>query len=750
MGVDGARPGVDVRGVSPRWSLAATSLLVALIFGWAATVLPWSRWTLFAALTVAVAVVHAVTAALAGVGSSRRLAAWRVQSLVALVYLAYCTWNVASSSVYVAALYGGLGRGIGVGLAACWAIVVLLTVPLSVWGIVATGGIRVPGRARAGAVGTVVLVTVGLVASVRSAVASTRVATPDGWVDRLASIIPPARQRGAYQGPARSLMTETPVNCELSPLDVNVTVLVTFVEVLGRSNAVAHRCVQGASDQVVMDGLKAVLADALPGPIKLDLVTAVHPLSPILPVADALLLRPGLDGVCEVGRCLAPWQLVAAEAFITHVPLSFIPELRFGVDPSQLHRRLGGKGRDPEGLLRIETLSLVADDRGVLHRLSRGRLSEGPAATQDNLQVAARAAQEHILAAQAEDGRFRYVLDPHGGDVSYRGFSIARQAGTTLVLCELGEQTNRVNAVVGKALDMLAALERRSGQLGALSYPAGKETSRVEIGPTALSLISFLSCRDRVGDIHDQRIGRMARFLLRLQRPDGGFHPRLELANGKPIPGSDPLYAGGQAVFALTLLEALAERDPDPVYPTHENLREAVDRSMEYFARDYWPEFARGFFFVEENWHCLAARASLGHHRHYGYEQFCLDYVGFKRRLILDETSGVHRDLIGAYGFGNVLVPHNTGTSGFGEAFAASMAIRKARGDDVSEDRALIRRVLAFLLRQQWTEPECFACTPDQLVVGGMSEHIGSPHIRIDYAQHSWAAMGHGGRMLED
>ncbi|XYH93593.1 hypothetical protein ACMHYB_37870 [Sorangium sp. So ce1128] len=33
---------------------------------------------------------------------------------------------------------------------------------------------------------------------------------------------------------------------------------------------------------------------------------------------------------------------------------------------------------------------------------------------------------------------FRYIVDPFTGRASFDGFSIARQAGTTLALCELG------------------------------------------------------------------------------------------------------------------------------------------------------------------------------------------------------------------------------------------------------------------------------------------------------------------------
>ena len=69
------------------------------------------------------------------------------------------------------------------------------------------------------------------------------------------------------------------------------------------------------------------------------------------------------------------------------------------------------------------------------------------------------------------------------------------------------------------------------------------------------------------------------------------------------------------------------------------------------------------------------------------------------------------------------------------------------RGWLCGDDEAM-RLALRFLLRQQWDEVSCFACVRDQHVLGGFAEHLASPHIRIDYVQHAWAALGHGGREL--
>jgi hypothetical protein len=170
---------------------------------------------------------------------------------------------------------------------------------------------------------------------------------------------------------------------------------------------------------------------------------------------------------------------------------------------------------------------------------------------------------------------------------------------------------------------------------------------------------------------------------------------------------------------------------------------------MRYFADEYWSHPLRDFFFIEENWHCLAARAALDVHRHRGYEDFCADYVRFKARLILTREEGVDADFDGGFGFGNLIPPHNTGAAGFGEALAALIPILEARGAPADAEKRLLARVLGFLLRQQWSRDNCFACAT-RAVIGGMSEHTHSALTRIDFAQHAWAALGHGGRALGD
>ena len=748
---------------TPRWTLAGLSLVHACVFAWAANTLPWQRWTMFAATTAILAAAHAITAILALLGAPHRRLAWRITAFYALAYLALHTFTALTAGTYIAALYGGLGRGVAAGLAAVWCVLVLFTAPLALWGIAATGGLAWRrGLGLTGALG--LAFTLGMW---RAAAAAAAVPLPGpahdlpGFTEQLQATLTAARVPAPKDRLKTHLWSRELATCD-APID-RPTLVVTYPVrhdapvARGKQPSLrgVTRCVQADSPADLLPALAAVIADAAaPGPMKIDLLSGTQPLHSGLPGPLSLLLRPGLDGVCDGRRCLMPWQMVALGQFNTFTPLPFIEDLRFGADPAALRRILARRDETPpdtlDGLTRVTTDSFIVDRHGQLSHAPAMRTPQAEL-TADALARAAVAAERHILGAQHKDGRFRYILQPFTGKVTWRGFAVPRQAGTTLSLCELGSPTAAVKAAAARSLAMMAGLERPSGAVSGLTYDEPGRTPRryAALGDTALPLIAFLTCRDRTGPQHDPLIARMAGFLLAMQRPDGGFHPRFDLESSAAQPGPDPMYAAGQAVFALTLLEGLLAHDPAlPGMPSADAVHTAVERAMTYFADAYWSHGLYNFFFLEENWHCLAARAALPIHRHSGYERFCLDYVDFKGRLILDQHSGVRDDLVGAYGFGNILPPHNTPPGGYGEALAAAMALRTARGEPRERDAAVMRQVLGFLVEQQWTDANCFACTPDQVVPGGYSESVASPDMRIDYTQHVWSALGHGGKAL--
>ena len=322
-----------------------------------------------------------------------------------------------------------------------------------------------------------------------------------------------------------------------------------------------------------------------------------------------------------------------------------------------------------------------------------------------------------------------------------------RQAGTSFALCEYGARDRKTRKAIGRSLRLMARHARKHGDDDELRLlTKSKKDKRAALGSTALPLIAFARCRERIGPRHDKLMGGMARALLLMQDEGGVFATSFDRKQERPVEGPETLFADGQAIFALSILEKIAAEDEEAAitWPELPVLHESVERSMEHYAHDYWDHPLAQFFWIEENWHCLAARASLDHHRHDAYERMCLDYNRYKLRLALDEQSAVVPEFRGAYGFGNVISPHNTATAGLGEGLAAGIEIAERRGEDSEPMRRAMKGVQRFLIAQQWRGDETFALLRTPSPLGAWSESMVSPTIRIDYVQHAMAALASG------
>ncbi len=646
---------------------------------------------------------------------------------------------------YLCSLYGGLGAEVWPAVATLAALLGASLAALAYWGLgVAPASVRRwRGRALVGAMLAGVLAGVWsyqlprLDESGGAALDERSIA----GLARLIDALPPGRT-----GPLGPL---GPVGCEASVGERAVT-LVAFFQGRQPTGKAQSACVQASSVGAAVGGLsRALRARGVRAPVELEVITGSEVVSGRHAWIDGLKLRPGLDGVCTDSRCLMPWQLLARDLHSSYQLLQAVPDLRLGVSGRAVRRELALlEGDRVAGLRRISTRTYVLDpaepEGARVVELRRGARRRVPLDAATLLRASA-AAREHILRAQLPTGVFRYTLNPYSGAEDTRSFNLARQAGAVLVLCELSPREPAVRRAVEAGLAALRPYERRApGEL--LGYTLTTRERRARLASLALPLVSMLTCADDLARSADERrIEALARTVLRLQRPAGNFAPLLDLTTGEPVVGPLALYAQGQAVLALVLLERHLGRAGDP--RGAERVRAAVDRAMSYFSTRHWAHPLADYFFLEENWHCLAARAALAVHRNAGYERFCLQYVGFKSRLILNRQSGAASDFDGGFGFGNVVPPNNTGSAGFGEALAAALAIRKATSQPNREQERLLERVLSFLLRQQWDAQTCFACASGA-AWGGVSEQTRSPVVRIDFVQHSLAAWGHGGRVL--
>ena len=732
----------------------AVHLLHALPFAVGAAIVPWQASSWFALGAGALSLLHAVAGALC-IAPQRALAqrAVRVVAFTSLALLGVVTWVAVGSAWYLIELYEGIGVAVAAGLFSIWTSLALFSLPIAIWGLCSTPRFyarRASKRAR----GAAVLGVVGFVTSLWavSSQARSRELVTSADVSRVESALAGVLRTYFDGRPAPSLPSEsaaweraTPATCRDPVARSELTLLVTLVDERGRGSV---GCIQAPTPERLAARFAERLRAASPAVVtrsELVLITAVHPLARTGRLIDALKVRPALDGVCAGSRCLAPWQLVLLGAFTHFQPIPGVPDARFGSSLDEMAGVLAGDGAAP--LVRFEAVSFAGEGSGLrrLARLRSPREALEPAA----VERAMARAERYIVDHQAWDGIYSYALDPYSSEPAPTDVgNIARQAGAALVLCELGTRAGVDSAL--RALGALSAQAQVGEGYRALSLNAG----RAQLGHSALPLAAMLSCRRRtdVGPefraAHDGLIGDLGRFLLRLQRADGSFHAEVLLPDGTPKGEQESLFGAGQAVLSLVLLEEVARTEPERGFPKAGVLRAALDRAMAHYAERHWPAALRSLFFLEENWHCLAARAALRAHRHDGYERFCLDYVSFKSRFILDASDVTDPALIGGYGFGPLFPLHVTPAAGFAEALSAAIAVKRARGETTRTDEALLSRVLGFVVGQQWDAASCFACATSG-AIGGFSESAAASSIRVDYVQHALAALGHGAPLLE-
>lgn len=746
-----------------RAAVGFLSSIQAAIFGWGC-VLPWDKASGFVvacSLLSAVYLCATLTCAVPTVPAVWRLRTWAAASLASALFLGWTTWAMTTSAWYLSRLYGGLGQGMGAVLMAVWGLVAFVTLPLLVWGLHRTRAVWLPyvGRRLALTAGSALLALATLSAARYSSAATAEPigdepSSTDGsattWTEAVAKLGPPggAAARRAADDSRQPLNHKLRATCKSAVgRGVGATVLAHFIDGGGKARVSCH---QAATMRELNAALEQWLSERVgPGPVVLDRLTDVRALGGAPSWLDALSLRPGIDGVCLAERCYAPWQLVAQSRFVTHSPLPFLGDLKFGASLAELVRSLGGKdpalaGADAEDLVAFTTESVVITAEGEVTPLVRMHPVERPLTAK---QVSAAGAQfeAHIVAAQQKNGQFRYTLDPFTRVEENRQLNLARQAGTVFALCDVGSASEPTTRAARLGLQLLIDHRVEDGERWAL---AGSPKDRyVRLGESALPLVALLTCRGRIGAEFDDAIAALSRFVLSMQREDGSFATDYDWKRKKVVHFGEALYAPGQALLGLTLLDRLIGEHPElGTLGDTAVLGSALQRGMNHVASEHWDVAIYPFFFVEENWNCLAARAALARQRNPAYERFCLDYVAFKSRLILMPDSGVAPEFVGGFGFGNLIPPHNTGAAGFGEALSASIAVARARGQSTAEQEQVLARLLGFLLRQQWTPATCAACTP--LAIGSMSEHIHSPITRIDFGQHAWAALANGAAAL--
>jgi len=191
----------------------------------------------------------------------------------------------------------------------------------------------------------------------------------------------------------------------------------------------------------------------------------------------------------------------------------------------------------------------------------------------ERIRVAAADAARWAVRNQNVDGTFVYEQDGNGRSLG--GYNEVRHAGVTTALYQAvsasGDATVRRSAE--RALGWM--LDRLDGR-------DGWETLTIDgwasLGGGALMLTALEERRETDGSMQrDEVMKRVGRYLMAMQRADGGFYVGVDVATGAPDTEATSPYFPGEAMWALSRLEA--------VFPG-EGFGEAARRAALFVARD--------------------------------------------------------------------------------------------------------------------------------------------------------------------
>lgn len=171
----------------------------------------------------------------------------------------------------------------------------------------------------------------------------------------------------------------------------------------------------------------------------------------------------------------------------------------------------------------------------------------------DTLRGAATDAVDWLATNQRDDGSFLYELDREGGDASR--YNEVRHAGVLLSLYQAGAVE-----VGDRGLDWVVA-RLRPVERGGTALTS--DTSRASVGAAALLTAALVERRVLTHDrSHDALLHDLGRFLVAMQRDDGGFFVSVDSRTGALDTEGTSRYYPGEALWALARLESTFADEP--------------------------------------------------------------------------------------------------------------------------------------------------------------------------------------------
>lgn len=177
------------------------------------------------------------------------------------------------------------------------------------------------------------------------------------------------------------------------------------------------------------------------------------------------------------------------------------------------------------------------------------------------MRSAAAEAARWIARNQLDDGRYTYEYNRDTGTVS-SDYNIVRHAGVTASLYQAVGKANVPDLLDEADLGtewMLDRLVRHD------NWAALADEQSAPLGASALMLVALSERRLLTGDEqHDETMRDLGRFLVAMQRDDGGFNAYWDVDAAQPDTVTESAFFPGEANWALALLhEAMPDEGFD-------------------------------------------------------------------------------------------------------------------------------------------------------------------------------------------
>jgi len=393
--------------------------------------------------------------------------------------------------------------------------------------------------------------------------------------------------------------------------------------------------------------------------------------------------------------------------------------------------------RSHQHLFRFRVQSFVdSPDRARALPVDRGRV---PLATVDRATVrtALERAADYVVRQLRWDGSFEYIYQPFSHQHLSDDYSLPRHAGTTWLLSlayqVLGHARYRDAAT--SAIDYLAAHAVPSDCQNT-DFACVGSNDDADLGSASLTSVAIVEYQLATGD--NRFVGlaqRLGRFLLHMQKPNGDFCHGFAPASGVRDCAGQVLYYSGEAALALAKLHQIL---PDPA------LTAAAERALDYLTGANYDYFLGQFFIGEDHWTCIAAEAAFSFANKDAYARFCYAFARLNRRVQVEPDGGPLADLAGAFGVTPFFLPHNTPAGSRTEANVATYRLSVLRGEPQPDILETIQRSLRLLVDQQFRPEGMYLFARPDSALGGIGQTPLLPTVRIDYVQHTAAAMARG------